>query len=370
MFTKLRIQQFKCFSDQEIEFGKITILAGANGVGKSSLIQSLLLIKRCLDTSEGTQIALNDKKNTFLELGSANEVYNISGDNSNIITFELTRNYGNDKATIKLEKQENITTNLKYIEYSQVLQLSRIRSLFRNFHYLNAERLGPRNIQGISIDDFISTGFQGEYTGEAIAKTSNIPLQDNKLNPEKEERSVLRQIEAWMQFIIPDLEIQITPFPQINQIRIGLRKKGSGTDYLHPNNIGFGISYVLPIVVSCLIAKEESIFVVENPEAHLHPLGQSRIGQFLAIMANAGVKTIVETHSEHVINGIRIASLKNKINHKDILIHFFTQNQKSEVEIKKIEINEKGELSEWAEGFFDQEEKDLSEIFRLTRKPR
>ena len=64
--------------------------------------------------------------------------------------------------------------------------------------------------------------------------------------------------------------------------------------------------------------------MVENPEAHLHPSAQAAMGEFLAISAASGIQVILETHSDHVLNGIRRAVKKGLITHHDVAIHFFT----------------------------------------------
>jgi len=82
MLKKLLIKQFKCFFETEIRFGKITVLAGANGVGKSSVIQALLLIKRLYQTEEQNYISINGKEKTFLELGTVKEIINTNAKDS------------------------------------------------------------------------------------------------------------------------------------------------------------------------------------------------------------------------------------------------------------------------------------------------
>ena len=133
-------------------------------------------------------------------------------------------------------------------------------------------------------------------------------------------------------------------------------------------NIGFGISYVLPIILNGLIAAKGSYFIVENPEAHLHPSAQSKIGQFLAMVANAGVHVIVETHSDHVINGLQVAVAKKELDADLVAINFFNQAIGSvQPEVESITLNEKGELSNWPKGFFDQTQIDFAELFKARK---
>lgn len=72
-------------------------------------------------------------------------------------------------------------------------------------------------------------------------------------------------------------------------------------------NVGFGLTYSLPIFVAVLSSRPGSLILLENPEAHLHPKGQSRLGEFLAIAASQGIQIVAETHSDHVLNGVRVA---------------------------------------------------------------
>lgn len=367
MLKKLQIKQFKCFLDSEIHFGNITALAGGNGVGKSSVIQALLLLRRLYqtyETEERNHIAINDKEKTFLELGTTEEIINTNAKN-NIITLKAFDENNIDEEVTFERKQGNFRSLKGNIQYQQHNNLP----LYQNVHYLNAERLGPRNTQILTTQEFSHVGFQGEYTGQAIAENRTESPTDKSLRTDVKKfgTSMEQQIEAWMDFIVPDVKFEIKAFEKISQTRVGIKKLGADTDFLHPNNIGFGISYVLPIVVTGLIADEGSLMIVENPEAHLHPFGQSRIGQFLAHMAGAGLQVLVETHSEHVINGIRIASLKNKINPEDVVINFFSQEKGKELEIVKIELNKTADLQKYPSGFFDQAQRDFAEIMRSKK---
>jgi predicted ATPase len=130
---------------------------------------------------------------------------------------------------------------------------------------------------------------------------------------------------------------------------------------MRPPNVGFGLSYALPIVVAALTAIPGTLLIVESPEAHLHPAGQSAIGHFLAQVAGSGVQTVVESHSDHVLNGIRRAVAESRvIQADDVVVHFFGTSGASRLEIK-----DSGAVTEWPEGFFDQTETDLSHLARI-----
>ena len=83
----------------------------------------------------------------------------------------------------------------------------------------------------------------------------------------------------------------------------------------------------------------------------------------LAKLGARGVQVFIETHSEHVINGIRLAALKEEyaLNNEDVRIFFFDKDfQKKDLIIEK-----NGKILNWPERFFDQYQKELSEIIRL-----
>jgi predicted ATPase len=374
MLKKLQIQNFKCFLNQEIEFGKITMLAGANGVGKSTVIQSLLLIHRAFEADmEGKEIIVNDKQKTFLELGNTKEILNTNAEKNpdgDFLRFRcIDENSKSVEITLRIASNQLLNLDKDFLLGEHLLPFQNKALL--SFLYLNAERLGPRNVQEAKELGALNTtvGYQGELTGYAISqysKSSGKISENKRFIDNLKEATIELQIKAWMNYLIPDIEIEVKTYDEINQVRIGLRKKSAETAFLHPNNIGFGISYVLPIVVAGLIADEGSMLIVENPEAHLHPSGQSRIGQFLAKMAGAGVQVVVETHSEHVVNGIRLASLKEWLNYKDVVVNFFSQ-EKGEVKVEKIELNELSDLKRWPVGFFDQAQRDVLEIMQLKK---
>ncbi|WP_341228320.1 DUF3696 domain-containing protein [uncultured Arcticibacterium sp.] len=365
MIKKIQIQNFKCFLNTSIEFNELTVLAGANGVGKSTIIQAMLLLRQFYknEDSKNVIISINNKIDSFLELGSTQEILATESDSLDI-QFKVEDSLNHSETIVfKIDKENPLSLSAEKMSTDYSFK----NSFNKYLHYLNAERLGPRNTQQMSVQKDLNVGFQGEFTGQAIslASKNTESIYEYKQFPKSEAKTFEKQVEYWMQFIIPDIEINVSTYEDINQVRIGIRKKGADTAFLHPNNIGFGISYSLPIIVSALIAEPGCILIIENPEAHLHPLGQSRIGQFIAKMSNSGVQIIIETHSEHVINGVRLATKNGFKDKSKVTLNFLKSDKK--LEIIPLDINENAELSEWPVGFFDQEESDLSTIFKLNR---
>ena len=362
---KIGIKNFKCFREKsDIDFSDITINVGINSVGKSTFIQSLLLIRQGYDELVKYQ-GTNEKDFTLhlngpydLQIGTYNQI--VSNGNENILLsvddFSMELCQGKDEFSL-LYHYENTVEDLPNC------------SLFSpDFYYINAERLGPRNYQNIGNYDNQLCGYHGENTFE-ILETYGTELVTDKRKRVGEEFTVnilSKQVQYWMDYIIPGVEFNPGRDTDTRTAKLRIRQTTQDTDFNSPYNFGFGISYLLPIIVTGLLAKQDSIIIVENPEAHLHPSGQSKIGYFLAQMAASGVKVIIETHSEHVVNGIRLYALKNNFPSEKICINYFTIGDLSP-HIEKIPLSNKMDIMMWPEGFFDQEEKDLSELRHLRR---
>jgi predicted ATPase len=141
-------------------------------------------------------------------------------------------------------------------------------------------------------------------------------------------------------------------------------------------NVGVGVSQVLPIVLACLLASEESTIIIEQPELHLHPAMQTKLTDFFIATMLCNKQLIIETHSEYIINQLRLRTVtcftKEPINDK--LKIYFSENLKKDYKeykagnttFRKLEINEYAAMSDWPEGFFDESSKTADEIIKAA----
>lgn len=143
----------------------------------------------------------------------------------------------------------------------------------------------------------------------------------------------------------------------------------SEKDWYRPANVGYGLVYAFPILVTALLAGEgldlsgPQILIIESPEAHLHPRAQSRMGEILARIATTGVQILIESHSDHILNGIRLAVNKGVIPHSDVAVHFFSgADSDAGHGVISPTIDAEGGFDAWPEGFFDQGESDLATL--------
>src|SRR5262249_586706 len=150
------------------------------------------------------------------------------------------------------------------------------------------------------------------------------------------------------------------PILQTSLMRLGFRV-GQSQDWHRPANVGYGLTYVFPLLVAGLCARKRQLLIIDSPEAHLHPRGQSRIGQFLAQASSAGPQLVIETHSDHVLNGVRLALRDGAVAPSDVGIHFFNSRNSEktgENPVTSVSVDHRGNLSDWPEGFFDQTDRD------------
>lgn len=364
-FTNLIIKNFKSLKDVNVELRNINVFAGSNGVGKSSLIQSILLAKTTAEqfSNARNEIEINGSYN--LQLGRSEHLLNFSSEDEHIefefetITEDIVMNYLVDifDKPFTLSLNEEVSKNIEL--FNSI-----------NLYYLGAERVGPSKGQSFDPQQKLKTGYKGEYTNHVISRADilNLRVDESMFNPDGLER-FSTQVEAWMKLVFPGFKFTYNEIKDVDMVSVQYGHENL-PQFIPQTATGFGITYTLPIITAALLAtiKKDGILIVENPEAHLHPFGQSRLGQFLALISMNGVQVIIETHSEHIINGIRLQLSKNNKANKGI-IHFFSQESENTINVH-IDIKDNGELSEWPKGFFDQEKQDLFELLKIKRGKR
>lgn len=363
MITNLELVNFKCFSKVNLSLKPLTFLCGLNGMGKSSLIQSLLMVRQTWhhDVLRKKEIMLNG---SLVHLGEGKDVL-YEGASEDIIKINISKNDKSFKLNITYDP------NKDSLEIINDIDLSVADSIFENsFQYLRAERLGPRLTS--AKEDYPVTreqniGLSGEFAAHymLIYGENKIP---KKLIHERAVSDTLKaNVEAWLSEVSPGVQVTYTDHDQIDQVstRFNFVGESAKTNDYRSTNVGFGLSYTLPVLVSLLSAKPDSLVIVENPEAHLHPKGQRKIGELIARASSIGAQIIVETHSDHVLNGIRLATKLNVIKPSDCVFHYFdrvSEDRQFMARVRSPIIDADGRFSEWPEGFFDEWDLALTEL--------
>lgn len=366
MITQLNLKNFKPFSEQTLNFNNLTVLSGLNSTGKSSVIQSLLLLRQSFEQKllYGVGLALNGD---LVSIGTGKDALHEFAQEERL-EFKITDNDG-----------VSGHWSFNYDPGSDVMELDQLNtqvntdiyqsSLFEdNFHYLQAERLSPRKyfeISNFQVRQHRQLGSRGEYTPYFISLYQDEKIPNPKLSHKSNSSLKLKdQIEAWMTEISLGTRLKITANSAMDIVNLQYTY-GLSNDY-RSTNTGFGITYVLPILVAILSATPDTLILLENPEAHLHPKGQSKMGRLLALAASCGVQIIVETHSDHLLNGIRVAVFEELAKADDIQIHYFqryfTDENNIITEVLSPRLYQDGGIDIWPDGFFDQAEQDLMEL--------
>ena len=356
---KLVIENFKSYKNPtEVGFSEITLNAGMNSVGKSTVTQSLLLLyqlQRLWLQYNSSSLTVNLNGFFDMELGQYKDV---------VSDPKLGIKICVDGKEFAFCESDNPFHMICNIVDEGVFPLFK-----EGFHYINAERIGPRNYHQLTEDLEELCGIHGEFTYEAMARNMLAIVDDRRLfrKPGNAVKTLPGQVEAWMSFIVPGIRFSANESRENRIASMRMRQVVMDMDLSSPYNFGFGISYILSIIVTCLMAKEGATVVIENPEAHMHPAGQSHMGQFLAQMAESGINIIVETHSEHLINGVRLHALKNGMTSDRICINYFTLTGDG-TEVQRIALSDDMNIKSWPKGFLDQEEIDMLEMRRIRKQ--
>jgi predicted ATPase len=372
MIKKLYLEAFKCFENESLEFRNLTILTGTNGSGKSSVIQSLLLMSMHLNKEYGSPLGRYlDFLVNFEDIAN----FNLNKDKSSITLeafdkkFSLERtkdnfHLGGDTFNEQKELLEFSTQNALSVETSSDVlpTLMKLSYSMGRLVFLSADRIGPQDLYNKNTNPLDRFGILGEYT---ISYLETARKMRKSIIEElcKDERNTLdSQVNYWLNHIagttIETDEIEGTTL-------IKARFKNSNAS-VQPKNMGSGMSYLVSMLVICLAAKKEQIIIIENPEIHLHPKAQSKLGEFFAFVASKGIQIIIETHNDHLINRLRYEVFSNNLNADDIIIHYKENNSPFEqIEITpQGKFNNKNGENSFPQGFYDAT---LSEIFAINR---
>ena len=373
MIAEIRLENFKRFRDLSLKAANLTVLTGANGAGKTSVLHSLLLARQMARQPDRSHVELNGVDT--LELGGAEDVIHREA-SDDLAAVEVLDTQGKRSRWSFRATSSNNTRTLNAIvvdrpdDYSGVLAATAPQ-----FCYLCAERLGPRDVLSASPADVaeLDVGSRGEFVAQVLASFDRLRVRAGRVensSTETQLASLLHQTESWMAKIVCPTQIDAEWFPNTSVTRLRFKTPGLRTEWTRAPNAGFGISYALPIVVAALRAEVGGLLLMENPEAHLHPAGQSKIGGFLARVAADGVQIFLETHSDHVLNGIRVAVADGTavLNPEQAAIHFFRTEGDDGQTVESMELRQTGELTSWPAGFFDQTQIDLAALAARRRQ--
>lgn len=373
MIKSLELRNFKSIKQKYFPLRNLNILLGLNGQGKSSFIQSLLLLRQSGDSLRKGQLLLNGNE---FKIGSTKDaLYQYAKDPFSVaLQFKGTEPYVMNfdyQIDSDVFNQKNTLTDL----FDNYIANNANQSLFAdNFQYLNANRIEPKTIHGKSYTRVVSQnniGTLGEYTVHFLETRGSEEINfENCLHPktkssknaenqEMKDKRLINQVNLWLGEISPDVNVKTT---SVSSDYVKLEYEFEQPTYgktmaFKPENVGFGISYALHVVTALLAAKPGELLIIENPESHIHPRGQAELGKLISLVAQNDIQVIIETHSDHIINGIRVGVKEcPELIERTIIFYFEKEVTKSEQfsKILNIAIDGNGELSEYPKNLLEE----------------
>jgi predicted ATPase len=366
VIDEIKLRNILAFRSTDLPLRGLTLLAGTNSAGKSSVLHALALLRqsaeaRVLDSAW----MLNGE---IVELGTGRDLLHADPDDvAGVTGIGLAIALREGAALRTWSAAYNVDADVLDVVADEPEASDPLFAL--GFQYLRADRIVPtvtypKSHEAASVRGWL--GARGEHAPNFLRVHGGHPAQCVQARlPDTIGTGLLDQTNAWLNVLSPGTVVGVEDVPGTDFVRLLFSRTGPDvkTEPHRSTNVGFGLTYALPVIVACLSAQPGSLVLVENPEAHLHPAGQAAIGRLCALASEGGAQVIVETHSDHVLNAVRLAVRRQDVRADNVLVHFFTR--KSGVlqpDIETLEIAADGMLPYWPAGFFDQWDRALDEL--------
>jgi predicted ATPase len=387
--TEIGVGGFKSFTNlTKIKLGALSILAGANSSGKSSIMQPLVLMKQTIEASYdpgillldgpnvqftsseqfiSTQSLANDEFREFQIFIAIEDLFTFQSDfqwsvQTGLAPHSQTYCIGGEKSKLWLDMTSaEIKKQVVHVDrVSDKQQVIRERcflivqegrgryglssgafsNVMRSMIHVPGVRGNPERIYKTAATD--GNTFAGLFENYVVSVIDRF----QKKEPEK-----LAQLQSHLQTLGLTDTIQTQRLNETQlELRVG-RIPGNSTDTVNIADVGFGISQVLPVVVALLVAQPGQLVYIEQPEIHLHPRAQVALAEIFAEAINRGVQVIVETHSELFLLAIQSLVAEDQLNPNDVCLHWFSRGADGSSTVTTAELDENGAFGDWPEDF-------------------
>ena len=360
MIKRLKINALKSIKDLSIECTNLNVFAGTNSSGKSSIMQSLLIASQYITTNgqnglNGYWVKLGDFKSVKSLYCKTDEIYIQLEDET-------------EDEVLSLNIKDNASMNEAHISYEPYeIKMRNLYSLFsykKNFFYIPFDRVGVQDTFNKNLEQESRFGNKCEYSisylesqKDEVEKSSVAP----ELIRDKKNKTLLAQVNYWFKEIVGST----IGTESIDSQRIKVYYKMADGIWHAPTNVGSGISYLISILIVCLASERNSTILIENPEIHLHPKAQSKLMNFLYFIADSGRQLFIETHSDHIFNGIRAGIATNEMDSTKIAVNFVTCDEKAGTQNSVIQFDKMGNIINPFPDLFDQFELDINKMIGL-----
>ena len=411
--TRISVAGFKSISqEQAIEIRPLTILAGPNSSGKSSMMQPLLLLKQTLEETYDPGALLLYGPN--VKFTAVDQFLARTGKSEHAKTFSVGMRVGNAIINLSFHRQQDKRIGIQEVHFSSEGQEFSLRLGMTHEEILSAlpqdlksdyERVSEEatsKLEWIVIRKrcFLEPALEMEgrqvyfQFGNLRMPSATIEpyirglihLPGLRGNPERAypftaaeapfpgtfEKYLASVIAQWqtekdrdkLDQLSKDLEKlsltwKVTAKP-INDTQVELQvgrltraTKGRARDLVNIADVGLGVSQVLPVLVALHVAEPEQLVYLEHPELHLHPRAQFAMAQILANAANRWVRVVVETHSSLLLLGIQALVAEGKLAPEKVKLHWFKRDESGNTKVTSADLDEMGAFGDWPEDFAD-----------------
>lgn len=354
MIDRIKIRGLKSIYEMDVLCKKMNLIVGVNSSGKSTLLQAILLFAQSC-------FAFFDKNRSFVSLGEWREVLNHYMSNDEKISIAIWGDGIEKESELTIEEDSDSGQCLSNIDIpgfdDEELEMDLAQDISdddlgyfieaEDIHYLSCQRIGARDIYEKNIWNRELFGTNGEYSLSYLLNNRDMVVDKELEASGGKTNSLLDQVNYWLNYIL-GATIQIEDIRKTNYLKVSYnnnpRSINHETQYKRPTNIGSGISYLISILIICLGAKKESIIIIENPEIHLHPKAQSKLCEFLYCVSCSGRQLFIETHSDHIFNGLRVGIADGSMAAENVAINFLALDDQYKTQCNPLIIGAYGDV--------------------------
>lgn len=410
MLIHLDLENFKIWKETgPMRLAPVTLLLGTNSSGKSTLIQSLLLIRQTITSTDDNQdlnlgnpdvgdtVTMGEFKDLLCHFGSNSKVgiefrWSATGkkDDSSIFSAKYGRGpkgsaelhslrIGKEDKSFHVQRQRSGIYRLylgserkkhgqgaefrpqKSFAFSPaaLAKLGDSATLIKDIGPQLLEELsriiylGP--IRQLARRDYVwngrmpsTIGDDGSRAVDALIASGIAARKSGKSQLEK-DKELFKETIFWLNKMGLADNLSIKALGGSSRYQLLLRQEN---DISNLKDVGVGVSQVLPVIVAALHAKPGHIVIVEEPESHLHPLAESLLAElFVHVSKNRNVQFIVETHSEHLFRRMQTLLAKGVATPQNCAMYFI-ENEGRGAKLKKLHADEIGRIKNWPDIFF------------------
>lgn len=199
----------------------------------------------------------------------------------------------------------------------------------------------------------LPVGLRGELSAGILALNGKQVITYTDPQRKRRSETLLEAVSVWTQYMGIGDQVSSRDLGKLGS-GIELSLGGQSRDL---TTVGVGVSQLLPVIVGLLSLQPRDVFMVEQPELHLHPAVQSRLADFF-LFARPDVSVVVESHSEALLTRLRMRVACEELDPSKITILFVEGQEEAGARTKSLEIDQYGDLSKWPQGFFDNGQSD------------